>query len=281
MGSEQTSTHLSVCGYPVAVNGDFAAGTSAPTILALHGFTGSGDDFLPLKEALGPGLANWICPDFMGHGRSACPPVLDPYTLPACLSLIDQARGLAPDPDKLVLLGYSMGGRLALHYLRWANPLPVILIGCSPGLLDPGDRAKRRKSDSAWISLLQSSLERFCVKWEEQPLINPQTLLPDPIRSALLERRRQNNPVGLVHSLLGSGTGVLPSLWNDLTNLPPLTLVHGQNDEKFGKVASEMQRTNQTFSIRSVPGCGHAPHLEKPALLAEILRETCNSLLLI
>ena len=131
-----------------------ARNRDAPTVLALHGFTGSGEDFLPLREALGADRAHWILPDFMGHGASSSPDVLDPYCLPAALRLIDAARRKAPDPRRVVLVGYSMGGRLALHYLRWAAPLPCLLIGASPGLEDPGERKTRRQQDRRWITPL-------------------------------------------------------------------------------------------------------------------------------
>jgi 2-succinyl-6-hydroxy-2,4-cyclohexadiene-1-carboxylate synthase len=261
------AVRLCVRGYPASIRIFRSRHLSAPTILALHGFSGSGEDFGPLREAIGAGTAHWICPDFMGHGDSASPPVLDAYALPAVLALIDKARRLAPDPDKVTLLGYSMGGRIALHYLRFAKRLPSVLIGASPGLADPVERRERREMDVKWIEMLQSPdpIDEFCAAWEAQPLIEPQTRLPEPLRTTVAERRRANNPQGLAHCLMACGTGSLPDLWKALPTLPPLTLVHGELDNKFAAVARAMAGANPEFKVVEVPACGHAPHLENPS----------------
>ena len=277
MEGAATKVHIPIRGYRAAVRLQFSGHSSSPTILALHGFTGSGDDFGPLREAIGTKRVNWICPDFMGHGASASPAVLDPYTLPAVLELVDRARQLAPDPDKLVLLGYSMGGRIALQYLRWAKPLPAILIGASHGLEDPAERLERRMLDRKWVErLLQCTegsrpMESFGDAWEAQPLIEPQTRLPEPVRSQIAGRRRTNDPVGLAHSLLACGTGVLPALWDVLPKLPPVTLVHGEWDNKFAAVARAMAGLNPRFRTLEVPSSGHAPHLENSLQCASSL----------
>jgi 2-succinyl-6-hydroxy-2,4-cyclohexadiene-1-carboxylate synthase len=265
---------ITVRGYRAAVRVRMAADPAVPTVLALHGFTGSGEDFAEVHSAAGAGSVNWICPDFMGHGASDSPPVLDPYCLPACLQLIDKARQLAPDPQRVILLGYSMGGRIALHYLLRAAPLPALLIGCSPGLADAAERAARRAADQAWIRLLAdpAGMEVFAGAWERQALIEPQTRLPEPLRSALAGRRRANNPAGLANSLLATGTGALPGLWDQLDRLPPLLLAHGGHDLKFASIARAMAARNSAFSVKEIASAGHAPHLEQPAGVAAILR---------
>jgi 2-succinyl-6-hydroxy-2,4-cyclohexadiene-1-carboxylate synthase len=250
-----------------------AAGRGAPWILALHGFTGCGEDFAPLRAAIGEPAANWICPDWMGHGLSDSPALLDPYLLPNALALVDGARGLAGNPESVCLLAYSMGGRLALHYLLWARPLPALLIGASPGLDNIRERAARRTSDRDRMRASKGSIEAFCDAWEQQPLIAPQTRLPAPLAHELARRRRQNRLAGLENSLLACGAGALPSLWDRLPELPPVTLVHGEQDARFAGIAAAMARRNPAFPVRSIPASGHAPHLEQPALLARLVRD--------
>ena len=269
-----------VAGYQASVTVEEASNLQAPTILALHGFTGCGMDFLPLRQSLGSRAAHWVCPDFMGHGASESPPVLDPYLLPATLGLIHQARFMAPNPDRVVLLAYSMGGRLALHYLLHAQPLPAVVIGTSPGLATPEERSNRRQADCKWIELLSGPdpSNAFAESWERQSLIAPQTQLVEPLRAMIARRRRLNNPVGLIHSIMAAGTGALPSLWDNLDRLPPVTLAFGSADRKFGEVASEMALRNPHFQLAEIPGSGHAPHLERPAAVGRLLEEQLASL---
>ena len=273
MDSSTGRVTCNIAGYTASVALHGGSHPSKPTILALHGFSGSGKDFQPLREALGQDRVNWICPDFMGHGESESPNVIDPYTLPAAMRLIDFARQLAPDPNKVLLLAYSMGGRIALHYLRHARPLPAILIGSSPGLEDPEARNDRRINDQKWFSLLDNSMEIFCTAWEDQPLIRPQTTLPEPFRGKLAERRRRNSPTGLKHSLLICGTGVLPSLWNHIKSVPPVTLIHGELDEKCKGIALLLAQANSGMTVCEVPKAGHSPHLESPTAVASTVGE--------
>ena len=264
-----------IAGSHAAVHIYRAGQPAAPTILALHGFTGSAADFTPLRALPGEDAFHWVCPDFMGHGQSASPTTLDAYCLPAGLQLIDEARRLAPDPERVILLAYSMGGRLALHYLSRAKPLPAFLIGASPGLDKADERAERKAMDARWINRLtasgDSAMEDFCAAWEAQPLIESQTRLPEPLRSQLAKRRRENNPVGLAHSLMACGTAALPSLWRRLPDCPPLTLLHGEWDSKFAGIARAMCKVNPSFHRVEIPASGHAPHLEQPEAVRDVL----------
>jgi 2-succinyl-6-hydroxy-2,4-cyclohexadiene-1-carboxylate synthase len=264
---------IPVAGARAAVRLFPSARAAAPTILALHGFTGSGADFLPLREAIGAEAYHWICPDFMGHGQSESPASIDPYLLVNSLALVDRARRLAPDAGQVRLIAYSMGGRIALHYLRHAPPLPAILIGASPGLDDPEERTQRRARDRAFMSAHGSSTAAFCDAWESQPLISPQTRLPKPLCSELASRRRRNRLQGLANSLCACGAGALPSLWRVLPELPPLACLYGGDDRKFAAVARAMADRNPRFQPIPVPGSGHAPHLEQPERSARILFE--------
>lgn len=265
------SVGISLCGYRAHVRLIPAARRRAPTILALHGFTGSGADFGPLREALGGERFGWILPDFMGHGRSESPPVMDPYLLPALLHLVDKCRQLASDPTRIHLLGYSMGGRIALQYLARAGPLPCLLLSASPGLDDPEARRQRRQADRNLIDLRTDTPETFSERWENLPLISPQTRLAEPLASELRDRRRRNSLGGLNRALLASGTGTLPGLWARLPKLPGCRCFHGEKDSKFGRLAESMHRLNPRFSVHQVKDSGHAPHLENPLALAELI----------
>lgn len=271
MKPARTTKWIRIAGHSAAVHVWPAECPGAPVFLALHGFTGSGMDFLPLREAMGGPRFTWICPDFMGHGSSESPDCIDPYLLVNAFFLIDAARRLGEQAGRVHLLAYSMGGRLGLHYLRRASPLQAMFIGASPGLAGTDDRRARREADAGLIRPGPAAIGAFCDKWESQPLIAPQTRLAEPLRSELANRRRTNNPAGLRNTLLACGAGVLPDLWKDLPRLPPAHLLHGERDGKFSAIAEEMERIHPRFTRLSVPACGHSPHLENPGGLARLL----------
>lgn len=271
MNRQAASKNLKIGGYTVSVT--IVEGRGQQTILALHGFTGSSQDFAPLWETDAGSGFTWICPDFMGHGKSASPEDDEPYSLKNCLQLIEAARMLARDPMKVCLLGYSMGGRIALHYLAARANVPAYLIGASPGLATEQEREARKEHDNEWIRLLENSrnLPLFCEAWEAQPIIARQRELAEPLRSQLHDRRRSNNPIGLSRSMSNCGTGSLPSLWDQLYRLAHVELIHGADDAKFSRIAQQMKEANPSFGIHSIHGCGHAAHLEDPQAVMQVL----------
>ncbi len=272
MDNSYCCKEVRLSGYKATVRIFPAADKSAPAIIALHGFSGSGLDFLPLRDVMDAESWHWICPDFMGHGLSDSPTVVDPYSLCDSLRLIDFARSCVPEQSQEHLLGYSMGGRMALHYLNSAHPLPTAVIGASPGISSLEARRERKEQDSQIVELLQlEGIDTFARYWEEQPLIAPQTRLSEPLRTDLAGRRRNNDPQGLVNSLIAVGTGALPSLWDKLGCVRELHCLYGEKDEKFRNITKEMIIKNTALDGYSIPGCGHAAHLEAPEKVGEVL----------
>lgn len=240
-------------------------------LVALHGFTGEGADFRALREAL---PADWrlVAPDFPGHGARRSQRAAADYSLSAHLKAIDEAMGEGNDT---ALLGYSLGGRLALH---WALAHPdrcrrLILVGASPGLETPAQREERQLADGALAMFLRSEgLGPFYKYWHHQPLLRPLFSRPTDEVAALQARRALNEPEALALSLENVGTGCLPSLWPRLGELRmPVDLVTGDLDPKFTHVARLMGSKLPKARLSLVEGCGHAVHLEKPSDLASVL----------
>jgi 2-succinyl-6-hydroxy-2,4-cyclohexadiene-1-carboxylate synthase len=230
-----------------------------PSICALHGFTGSGEDFTLLAEQLNHHL---VAPDLCGHG---------PLSSDLESSLIEEGQRLqcllAELQEPPVLLGYSMGGRTAL---AWAlrNPSAfsaLILVGASPGLRLPSARAERQASDEALAQRIESEgVPAFADFWEQVPIIASQERIPLPYRAALQQRRREHRAAGLTASLRGMGTGAQASYWDALQTFSlPTLLVTGADDLKFLAIAEEMERLLPTSRRVAIPGAGHCAHLEQ------------------
>lgn len=240
-------------------------------IVALHGFTGSGADFDPLRPLL-PAQTELIAPDFPGHGHKAHQRRASEYALESHLQLISEAVGPA---EPVTLLGYSMGGRLALHW-SVAHPERVrrlILIGTSPGLPEPAQRDERRLADADLANFIRTQgLPAFFKYWYNQTFFASLMALPPERLDPILSRRAENQPEALALSLENVGTGTLPSLWHRLKELRmPIDIVTGEHDVKFTRVAHEMGAHLPKARLSVVEHAGHAVHLEQPADLAMLL----------
>ena len=240
------------------------------TIVTIHGFTGESADFDLVREFL-PAHARLNAPDLPGHGSRRHLRATSDYSIEAHLALITEA---ATTPQ-ITLLGYSLGGRLALH---WALAHPeriarLILIGASPGLATSAEREERRLGDATLADFIRTrGLDAFFKYWHNQTFFQPLLRLPEARLRPILERRHRNNPEGLALSLDNVGTGTLPSLWPRLKELRcPVDLVTGEHDEKFTRLAREMGAHLPKARLSVIEGAGHAVHLERPADLAMLL----------
>lgn len=244
-----------------------------PTYLALHGFTGDGLDFEPVARADAQESA-WIAIDMPGHGRSYCGDERTHYGLKACIENLNTVI-CHFDVSRYRLLGYSMGGRVAMHYaLEALNELSaLVLVGASPGLSDAAERAARVREDEQLAqSIVERGVSAFLKDWYEKPIIVSQTRIPFEMREPVMIRRRQNSALGLANSLRGIGTGALDSLWGRLGEFRmPVWLVTGETDDKFRKIAEAMvPRMPRTENV-VLSGAGHAVHLEASEALSGVL----------
>ncbi len=230
----------------------------APLLVLLHGFTHTGRSWRPVVQALSERYRA-LAPDLRGHGEAAG---FVPVTLEA---VIDDVAALT-DGD-FALAGYSMGGRIALHVaLAMGERVnKLVLVGASPGLADPVERAARRAQDEALAVRFEAmSTGRIVELWEQNPLVAGQP--------GAREDRLRNTPAGLAAALRGLGTGALPSLWDRLGELAmPATLVIGERDTKFREVAERMARRMVDVRVEVVSGAGHAVHLDAPKAVAALL----------
>ena len=237
---------------------------NAPTaLILLHGFTNSGASWQPVVSGLGQRYRA-ITPDIRGHGAASR---ARPVTLDAVVSDV-----AAVAPARFGLVGYSQGGRIALH-VALAMPGRVsslTLIGASPGLADDAERATRRLEDERLAERIEAlPIEEFARQWAETPILSD---IACDIAAVSHADRLRNTPTGLAAALRGLGTGALPSLWERLPELRmPVALIAGERDVKFTSLAREMAARIPAASVTIVPGAGHAVHLERPDAVVELL----------
>ena len=248
----------------------------APTIVALHGFTGTGDDFAPLVRGPSAIPGRWLSVDILGHGHSDAPPYSSKaYAMPAVAAALADVLAVAVQGSPYVLVGYSMGARLALSLVlgefatqcRWPRPAGLVLIGGTPGIADPLGRAQRQVEDVELAeSLLSRGLDWFIDTWANRPILASKKRIAAPLRSAMAARFRLQRVQGLAGSLRGMGTGAMPSLWGALEHLHLPTLwVTGADDPKFTEIAREVVATVPGAERVILGEVGHSAHLEAVA----------------
>jgi 2-succinyl-6-hydroxy-2,4-cyclohexadiene-1-carboxylate synthase len=247
-------------------------------VILLHGFMGSKSEWASVMDELARGFT-CVAVDLPGHGSSLGLPDAT-YTIDgAARAVLGALDGV--EIRRATIVGYSMGGRLAL-YLALRHPercSGLFLESASPGIEDAAGRRARRGADEEKARRLESGdFEGFLEDWYRQPLFAP--LARD---GALLRRtigaRRRSDPAELARSLRGMGTGSQPSLWEELPGLRvPALAVAGELDEKFVGISRRMERLSQRVRAAIVPDAGHDVHDEAPGAYLALLRRYLDGL---
>jgi 2-succinyl-6-hydroxy-2,4-cyclohexadiene-1-carboxylate synthase len=232
-----------------------------PRLVLVHGFTQTGATWRPIVERL-QDRYEVVTVDCPGHGGSSEVRA----DLPTAATLLGRVGGRA------TYVGYSMGGRLALH-LALARPDLVerlVLISATPGIADAGERMKRRDADRQLADAIEEQgVDAFLEVWLGQPLFA--TL---PRDAAAIEERRQNTAAGLASSLRLCGTGTQDDLRPRLSGLGmPVLVVTGNRDEKFTTIGRELAESIPGSRFVAMPAAGHTAHLEQPEAFVRLFTD--------
>lgn len=236
--------------------------SSSRRIVFAHGFTQTGRSWTATADALSDVMEQIevVAPDLPGHGDAA--------ELRGDLWQCGEA--LASVGGTATYVGYSMGGRVALHTaLRHPELVErLVLIGATAGIEDDDQRLARRVSDNELADhIVRRSVPAFIDEWLDNPLFAGLT-----DETAMREDRLRNTATGLASSLRLAGTGTQEPLWDRLGKIgcPVLVLV-GQHDEKFTALGERLVDNVADGRLVIVPDCGHSVHLERPgAVVAAI-----------
>jgi len=235
-------------------------------ILFLHGFTGSAYDWDFILDKLTDEFLPFAI-DLVGHGNSSSPSEQNKYNTNSIIQIID---GIINHLGfkKIIICGYSMGGRAALSY-ACSSPkkiLALILESSTAGLKNINERDKRVRNDNI-LSLIitENGIDYFIDYWMNLPLFNTLSKLPINKFEQIVKRKLRNNKIGLANFLKGFGTGIMPSYWNRLNLIKsPVLLITGNLDKKFTDINYRMKELFPKVKYERVDNCGHVVHLEKP-----------------
>ncbi|AOV96435.1 2-succinyl-6-hydroxy-2,4-cyclohexadiene-1-carboxylate synthase [Edwardsiella hoshinae] len=242
---------------------------AAPILVWLHGFLGSQQEWLPLARQL-PEFAHLLI-DLPGHGASATLRVADFAQCDAALRATLAAAGVT----RYGLVGYSLGGRLAMyHACHGAAGLWALAIeGGNPGLTTPAARQARREHDARWAARLRGEpMVQVLADWYRQAVFAD---LDAAQRQALVMLRAAQSGEGLAQMLQATSLGNQPPLGAALATLRcPLCYLCGERDAKFRALAEHWRLTP-----RLIADAGHNAHRANPQAFLCALRDfltTCH-----
>ncbi len=180
---------------------------------------------------------------------------------------------IVEDPVKPLLVGYSLGGRLAMHILLMAPSrfVEAVFISAHPGLAEWDEqlRKQRRDNDANWANKFCSSQWHEIVdEW------NSQEVLASSVASERHLRRDEADfdRLTLSWALKNWSLGLQRDLRKELQSVSvPIHWICGERDQKFTKVLSEIDKpATQRLSI--VSGAGHRVPWDNPQAMADLIK---------
>ncbi|WP_217589121.1 2-succinyl-6-hydroxy-2,4-cyclohexadiene-1-carboxylate synthase [Lentibacillus saliphilus] len=244
-------------------------GDKGPTIVMLHGFTGTTKTWTHILPYVQSGY-NVVLIDLPGHGKTNT----GPKTMAACCTDLNRLfRHL--QLDRIHLVGYSMGGRTALSYaVAYPDMIETLILeSASPGLEHQAERLDRIERDEQLATRIETEgIESFVDFWEGIPLFASQKRLISSVQTALREERLSQTEIGLAHSLRGMGTGAQTSLWQELSTVTcPVLLLVGSLDHKFIQINQTMVEHLPNSHFEMIDDVGHAIHVEVPHIFGKMV----------
>ena len=253
---------------------------SHPAILFLHGFMGDRTEF---ELTIADISKQFYCVaiNLPAHGETDVIKQMtdqiadqdDYYTIQSTANLVIKFLDFLRI-EQCFLVGYSMGGRLALYLTIYFPQYfhKVVLESASAGLRTAAEKSNRLAKDQKLATELEHlkhhDFRLFLENWYQQSIFA--SLRSHPNFPQMLEKRLNNSPAQLAKSLRNLSIGMQPSLWEKLSeNEVPLLLLVGELDLKFVQINQQMQQLCKLSQLEIVPNCGHNIHFENPNLFIE------------
>ena len=246
-------------------------GKGIPVIL-LHGFTRSGASW----EALAGGMDGHdvYAIDLIGHGRSPRPRSLDAYTLESMAAQIE-ALCRRWGWDRIHLVGYSLGGRVAMAFAARSTErlASLALLSAHPGMEDSAERDRRRETDEDLARRIETDgLRRFVDDWSGGAMFGGQRDADPPEWQRVRRDRLSRQSSALAASLRGCGQGRQDSYWELLPALTvPLLYAVGADDARYAEAAARLKQVLPS-AVTVLDGAGHDVLFDRGEEVLALLR---------
>ena len=171
--------------------------------------------------------------------------------------------------EKTFLLGYSLGGRLALHAFLarpdlWSG---VIVVSADPGSGGPDEKKLQLEKDKQWAERFRSEpMKSLLAEWDHLPVFcsipNPVPRNPEELDAEKIARLFEVFSKGCQRDLL-------PEL--SKLEAPPVLYLSGEKDKKYGELGEKLAASCPIVRHRVIPQAGHRVPWENPESFARVL----------
>ena len=176
---------------------------------------------------------------------------------------------LATNGEKSVLLGYSLGGRLALHACIHRPDLwqGVVVVGADPGLGSSEKKNQQFTRDRYWADRLKNEpLEYLLREWDEQPVFCG-------IENSAPRNLDELDPIQLSQQFEVFSKGLQLNLVPSLSELktPPVLFLAGEKDQKYQGIGEKLSKSSSVVKAQVVADSGHRVPWENPESFSQVL----------
>lgn len=234
-------------------------------VTLVHGFLGSPGDWDAVVRELGAG----VDADSVPLGELGCE------------SVEHAARALAvrvTERGSRVLVGYSLGGRIALAAMAHLPPdMPLVLLSTGPGVEDAAQRAARASEDDARAEAIRrDGLAAFVDAWYRMPMFA--ALRATKGFERIRTRRASGDGEFWARCVAACSPGRSTPRWDLLPRLAPgSAFAVGTEDDRYASNADRAGRTAPGLRIERIAGAGHALPIEAPAACAAIVEHALRT----
>jgi esterase len=241
---------------------------SGPPMIILHGFLGSGENWLGIAMKFAENFHVFL-PDQRNHGRSLHSDEFNYDLLAEDLKDFADARGA----EKFYLVGHSMGGKVAMQFARkYPARIQAMVVA------DIAPRAYAPHHQTIFESLKTLNPDLLSNRREADELLAP--FIPEmDVRQFLLKNLYRKAEGGFAWRFhlpalekaadsIGEDSGD-----NSLCSVPVLFIRGGLSSYIRKEDEAEIYRRFPSATIITIEGAGHWVHAEKPEEVASVIQE--------
>ncbi|MDG2380103.1 MAG: alpha/beta fold hydrolase [Pirellulaceae bacterium] len=225
------------------------------SLVLIHGFLGS--------------PADW------GEVQSSLSCVSDSITIPSANCWQSGIEAICRDlPPDCVIVGYSMGARVALGCALADSERKIraaVFVSGNPGLAGKFRENRWQKDLEVCEMLARGPIDEFLRRWYRQTVFQPRnaaeinSLVAQKVN---LDRQRQ------IELMRTYSVAKQPNYWAGLSELKiPVAVVAGELDDKYVDISRQMVERIPKAELHLAANCGHIVHRERPMWFVSMLEQ--------